>query len=117
VYFAEEMLKTRGDCFQGKTVAISGSGNVAQYAAEKATAKYFEGSVWDYDGHVDIALPCATQNEIDADKAARLVKNVNDRIKLYFGEAYGVQIISAPDEGTTARIYFPMRRQEDEIEK
>ena len=45
------------------------------------------------------------------------VKNVNDRIKLYFGEAYGVQIISAPDEGTTARIYFPMRRQEDEIEK
>ena len=45
------------------------------------------------------------------------VKNVNDRIKLYFGEAYGVQIISAPDEGTTARIYFPMRRQEDETEK
>ena len=45
------------------------------------------------------------------------VKNVNDRIRLYFGEAYGVQIISAPDEGTTARIYFPMRRQEDETEK
>jgi glutamate dehydrogenase (NADP+) len=48
---------------------------LTEYAAEKATAKYFEGSVWDYDGHVDIALPCATQNEIDADKAARLVKN------------------------------------------
>ena len=40
VYFAEEMLKTRGDCFQGKTVTISGSGNVAQYAAEKATARH-----------------------------------------------------------------------------
>ena len=36
VYFAEEMLKTRGQSFAGKTVSISGSGNVAQYAAEKA---------------------------------------------------------------------------------
>lgn len=36
VYFAEEMLKTRGESFDGKTVSISGSGNVAQYAAEKA---------------------------------------------------------------------------------
>ena len=36
VYFAEEMLKTRGDRFAGKTVSISGSGNVAQFAAEKA---------------------------------------------------------------------------------
>jgi len=36
VYFAEEMLKTRGDSFANKTVSISGSGNVAQYAAEKA---------------------------------------------------------------------------------
>src|SRR5690554_7254215 len=35
VYFAVEMLKTKGDSFKGKTVAISGSGNVAQYAAEK----------------------------------------------------------------------------------
>jgi glutamate dehydrogenase (NADP+) len=35
VYFAQEMLKTKGDSFKGKTVAISGSGNVAQYAAEK----------------------------------------------------------------------------------
>lgn len=42
------------------------------------------------------------------------VKNVNDRVKLYFGEEYGVRIISAPDEGTTARIYFPVRRQSDE---
>jgi len=37
VYFAREMLATKGDSFQGKTVAISGSGNVAQYAAEKVT--------------------------------------------------------------------------------
>jgi len=37
VYFAQSMLKTRGDSFEGKTVAISGSGNVAQYACEKAT--------------------------------------------------------------------------------
>ncbi len=122
VYFADNMLAANGKSFKDQTVLISGSGNVAQfavqkatelgakvisvsdsngyvidetgidfdllvdvkekrrarlteYAAEKATAKYFEGSVWDYDGHVDIALPCATQNEIDADKAARLVKN------------------------------------------
>ena len=37
VYFAENMLKTKGDSFQGKTVVVSGSGNVAQYATEKAT--------------------------------------------------------------------------------
>lgn len=36
VYFAESMLKTKNDSFEGKTVVISGSGNVAQYAAEKA---------------------------------------------------------------------------------
>ena len=37
VYFAEQMLKTKGESFDGKTVVISGSGNVAQYACEKAT--------------------------------------------------------------------------------
>ena len=37
VYFAENMLQTKGDSFQGKTVVVSGSGNVAQYATEKAT--------------------------------------------------------------------------------
>lgn len=36
-YFAQEMLATRGESFKGKTVAISGSGNVAQYAVQKAT--------------------------------------------------------------------------------
>ncbi|MET3557038.1 glutamate dehydrogenase (NADP+) [Streptococcus rupicaprae] len=122
VYFTNEMLKANGKSFNGQTVVISGSGNVAQfavqkatelgakviavsdsngyiidetgidfdllvdikekrrarlteYAAEKETAQYFEGSVWDYEGHVDIALPCATQNEINAQAAERLVKN------------------------------------------
>ncbi|MPM42833.1 NADP-specific glutamate dehydrogenase [bioreactor metagenome] len=44
------------------------------YAAEKATAVYKEGSVWDFDLNYDIALPSATQNEIDKDQAERLVK-------------------------------------------
>ncbi|MEY8462754.1 NADP-specific glutamate dehydrogenase [Streptococcus merionis] len=122
VYFTDEMLKANGKSFNDQTVLISGSGNVAQfavqkaqelgakvisvsdsngyvidetgidfdllvdikekrrarlteYAAEKATAQYFEGSVWNYEGAADIALPCATQNEIDSEKAERLVKN------------------------------------------
>jgi len=124
VYFAEEMLKTKGDSFEGKTVAISGSGNVAQYACEKATelgAKVVtlsdsKGYIYDKDGideeklawimdlknvrrgrikeyvetysnavyhegkrpwseKVDIALPCATQNELDESEAKILVDN------------------------------------------
>jgi glutamate dehydrogenase (NADP+) len=124
VYFAEEMLKTKGDSFKGKTVAISGSGNVAQYACEKATelgAKVVtlsdsKGYIYDKDGideeklawimdlknvrrgriqeyvtaypsavynegkrpwseKVDIALPCATQNELDVSEAKILVNN------------------------------------------
>lgn len=122
VYFTDEMLKANGKSFDGQTVVISGSGNVAQfavkkatelgakviavsdsngyiidetgidfdllvdvkekrrarlteYAAEKSSAQYFEGSVWTYEGHADIALPCATQNEINAEAAERLVKN------------------------------------------
>ena len=43
VYFADEMLKTRGETFEGKRVAISGSGNVATHAAEKATQVALEG--------------------------------------------------------------------------
>jgi glutamate dehydrogenase (NADP+) len=129
-YFAAEMLATRGLDFNGKTVAISGAGNVAQYAVEKvnqmggkvislcdSTAciiddagiddnkcnyvldlknvkrgriseyadKYkgtncYEGkNVWDVIREqgikVDIALPCATQNEINGKNAAALVKN------------------------------------------
>jgi glutamate dehydrogenase (NADP+) len=124
VYFAENMLKTRGEEMTGKAVVISGSGNVAQYAAEKATqlgAKVITlsdsgGFIFDKDGidadklqfvmelknerrgriseyvdqypsaeyhegetpwgiKCDIALPCATQNELDGDDAKKLVDN------------------------------------------
>jgi glutamate dehydrogenase (NADP+) len=124
-YFADEMLKTRGDSFDGKTVLVSGSGNVAQYTVQKVTqlggkvisvsdsdgtiideagidseklayiidlknlrrgriseyaqtfksAKYVEGSrPWQL-VKADIALPSATQNEIDEADAKALVKN------------------------------------------
>jgi len=123
VYFAEQMLKTKGESFDGKTVVISGSGNVAQYACEKATelgAKVLtlsdsSGYIYDpagidaeklafvmelknvkrgrikaYADHFgcefhegarpwsvacDIALPCATQNELNAEEAKALVAN------------------------------------------
>jgi glutamate dehydrogenase (NADP+) len=124
VYFANEMLKTRGKTFDGLRVAVSGSGNVAQYATQKATefggkvitlsdsngyivdedgitpekldyvfdlknvrrgrikeyadeypnAVYHEGvGVWNVP--VDVALPCATQNEVNGDDAATLLRN------------------------------------------
>lgn len=124
VYFAQSMLNTRGDSFKGKIVTVSGSGNVAQYAAEKATElggkvvtlSDSSGYIYDADGidaeklaHVmhiknelrariseyvkkypnakfvegkrpwevkcDIALPCATQNELNEDEAKALIKN------------------------------------------
>jgi glutamate dehydrogenase (NADP+) len=124
VYFAKEMLKTKGQTFDGKTVVVSGSGNVAQYAIEKAiefgatvvTASDSSGFVLCKDGFTteqlhflmdlknvkrgrikemadkfanvefhegakpwgvkcDIALPCATQNELNADEAATLINN------------------------------------------
>jgi glutamate dehydrogenase (NADP+) len=124
VYFAQSMLQTKGDSFSGKTVVVSGSGNVAQYAAEKATQlggkvvtmSDSAGYIYDADGidaeklaHVmyiknelrgrigdyvtkypnakyyagkkpwevkcNIALPCATQNELNADDAQELVNN------------------------------------------
>ena len=121
IYFVEEMLKTRGTSFDGKTVTISGSGNVAIYAAEKAealgakvvTVSDSNGYVYDRDGidiaalkeikeikrarlteyknyrpnseyhegrgvwniPCDIALPCATQNELDENDARELIKN------------------------------------------
>jgi glutamate dehydrogenase (NADP+) len=124
VYFAKEMLATKGDSFNGKIVAVSGSGNVAQYACEKATqlgAKVVtlsdsSGYIYDADGidaeklafvmelknvkrgriaeyvtaypsakfisgkrpwevKADIALPCATQNELNGDEAKMLVSN------------------------------------------
>ncbi|MGG6229519.1 NADP-specific glutamate dehydrogenase [Tenacibaculum sp. SDUM215027] len=124
VYFAENMLKTKGDSFEGKTVVVSGSGNVAQYATEKATqlggkvvtlsdssgyiydeagidaeklafiqelknvkrgriheyveqypsAKFFKGErPWGI--KCDVALPCATQNELNGEEAKILVDN------------------------------------------
>ena len=124
VYFAEKMLNTVGDSFKGKTVLVSGSGNVAQYATEKATqlgAKVVtlsdsSGYIYDPDGidaeklkyvmhlknvkrgriseyadkypnavyhagekpwgeKADIALPSATQNEINLEDAGKLLKN------------------------------------------
>jgi glutamate dehydrogenase/leucine dehydrogenase len=121
VYFAQEMMKTKGEDFEGKKVLVSGSGNVAQYATEKVIelggkvitlsdssgfivdqhgidrekldwvmelknvkrgrikeyadkfgAEYHEGAgVWKVGG--DVALPSATQNELDLDDAKALV--------------------------------------------
>ncbi|MEH6388848.1 MAG: NADP-specific glutamate dehydrogenase [Pseudomonas profundi] len=123
VYFADEMLKRKGDSFEGKRVAISGSGNVAQYAAQKVmelggkvisvsdsggTLYFAEGMTqaqWEalmtlknerrgrlvdfaaatggeflakqkpWQLVCDIALPCATQNELDGVAATQLVEN------------------------------------------
>ncbi|WP_291137176.1 NADP-specific glutamate dehydrogenase [Flavobacterium sp. UBA7663] len=124
VYFAQSMLATKGLSFQGKTVLVSGSGNVAQYAIEKATqlgakvvtASDSSGYIYDADGidaeklayimeiknvnygriseylkkypkaqffagkdpwevKCDIALPCATQNELNGDEAQKLIAN------------------------------------------
>jgi glutamate dehydrogenase (NADP+) len=124
VYFAQSMLQTRGDSFKGKVVTVSGSGNVAQYACEKATElggkvvtmSDSSGYIYDADGinaeklaHVmyikndkrgrigeyvekypnakfvegkrpwevkcDVALPCATQNELNGEEAKMLVDN------------------------------------------
>ena len=123
-YFAEEMLKTRKESFDGKTVAVSGSGNVAQYAVEKVTElggkvvtlSDSDGTIYDSDGidksklayvmdlknnkrgrikdyvskyknaeylegkrpwevECQVALPCATQNEISEDDAKALMNN------------------------------------------
>ncbi|MBT8384786.1 MAG: NADP-specific glutamate dehydrogenase [Bacteroidia bacterium] len=124
VYFAQSMLETRKDTIKGKTVTVSGSGNVAQYACEKATqlgAKVVtlsdsSGYIYDKDGidakklayvmelknvkrgriseyvkkypkakflkgktpwevTCDVAMPCATQNELNGDDAKTLLKN------------------------------------------
>ncbi|KAF1085469.1 NADP-specific glutamate dehydrogenase [Sporotomaculum syntrophicum] len=122
VYFMDEAIKARGKSFNGATVVVSGSGNVAIYATEKAqqlgakvvtlsdsngyiydkdgikldtvkrikeierkriseyvkehpTAEYYEGysDIWSVP--CDIALPCATQNELDGEAAKTLIKN------------------------------------------
>lgn len=123
-YFAEAMLATRGESFEGKRVCISGAGNVAQYAAQKAmrlgakvlTLSDSDGFIYDPEGLTeekmayvfelknvrrgrikeyvtkypqaqyfagerpwkiacDIAMPCATQNEIEKADAENLIKN------------------------------------------
>jgi len=123
VYFAQEMLKTRGRSFEGLRVSVSGSGNVAQYAIEKAmelgakvitvsdssgtvvdeagftteklailmdvknhlygrvndyaqrTGTRFEAGVRPWHVPVDVALPCATQNELHLEDAQTLIQN------------------------------------------
>lgn len=123
VYFTAEMLATKNDSFEGKRVLVSGSGNVAQFAIEKATqmgatvisASDSSGFIYDKEGitpekleylkdlknnrrgriveyanefgaefhegqrpwgvAADIALPCATQNELNGDEAAALISN------------------------------------------
>ncbi len=123
VYFCEEMFKTKKESLDGKTVAVSGSGNVAQFATEKCielgakvvTLSDSSGSIYDKDGidkekldfimdlknnkrgrvkeyaskfgadylegqrpwsvECDLALPCATQNELDDSDAKQLIKN------------------------------------------
>lgn len=124
VYFADNMLKTKGDSFKGKKIVISGSGNVAQFAAEKAielgatvvTLSDSGGYILDEEGidteklqfvmdlknvrrgrikayvekypnatyvagerpwsvKCDIALPCATQNELNGEEAKQLIEN------------------------------------------
>ncbi|WP_310230271.1 NADP-specific glutamate dehydrogenase [Brevibacillus nitrificans] len=122
VYFVEEMLKDQGESMKGRTVVVSGSGNVSIYAMEKAMqlgasvvacsdsngyiydknginlktvkrlkeverkrisdyvkehphAEYREGCSGIWEIPCDVALPCATQNEIDANSARILVKN------------------------------------------
>ena len=124
-YFAQDMLATRGETFEGKTVVVSGAGNVAQHAAEKAmrlgakvvTLSDSDGFIYDPEGFTeekiayvkhlknalrgrikeyvkqypnaqytgegakpwgikcDIAMPCATQNELDGEAAKTLLAN------------------------------------------
>ncbi len=125
VYFMVEMLNTAKDHFKGKRVAVSGSGNVAQYTTEKilhlegkvvtvsdssgyiyakdgltadhldflkklkntdrgrvsemaeefVELKFFEGeAAWNLSGEVDVVIPCATQNELDEEDAAKLIE-------------------------------------------
>ncbi len=137
-YFTEEMLQAKGKSFKGQTVVISGSGNVAIYATEKATqlgAKVValsdsSGYIYDANGidldavkeikevkrgriseytqthpnatftegcsgiwtiPCDIALPCATQNELDEDAANALIKNG------VFAVAEGANMPSTPE--------------------
>lgn len=146
-YFTDEMLKSmKNESFKDKTVVISGSGNVAIYATQKATelggkvvalsdsngyiydenginldvvkqikevergrikeyvnrtshknAEYHEGSVWGAKIKADIALPCATQNEINGDFAKNLAANG------VYAVAEGANMPSTPE---AIEVYF-----------
>ena len=151
VYFAQAMLAEKGDSFQGKTVLVSGSGNVAQYAIEKAMAlgakvvtcsdsagyvylpegfdrekleallelknvkrgrveefakqfalQYFAGKrPWEV--KADIALPCATQNELEISDAKALIAN---GVKLVAEGANMPTPIEATDAFLEAGVLF-----------
>lgn len=143
VYFLLEMLQEVGQSLDDKRVIISGSGNVAYYAAQKVIelggivvtlsdstgaiysqdgidletvkaikidgrgriseyvekhpdASYYEGSVWDLDIQADIALPCATQNEINQDQAQRIVNN---------GVQFVAEGANMPSDSAAIRVY------------
>ena len=154
VYFAQEMMGRNKTSFKGKVVAVSGSGNVAQYAIEKATqfgakvvtasdsdgaiydptgitkeklaflmelknvkrgrieeyAKKFKGTkyvagarVWDVVAKCDVALPCATQNELDINDAKALIKKGVKYV------AEGANMPTTPDAITAlqaAKVHF-----------
>ncbi|AKD37990.1 glutamate dehydrogenase [Pasteurella multocida subsp. multocida OH4807] len=151
VYFAQAMLAEKGESFTGKTVAVSGSGNVAQYAIEKAlefgakvvTCSDSAGYVYDEAGFtteklaalmeiknvkrgrvkeyaeqfglkyvegkrpwevkVDIALPCATQNEVDLEDANALIRN---GVQLVAEGANMPTTIEATDAFLSAGVLF-----------
>ncbi len=150
VYITEEAMKARGDSIKGKTVIVSGSGNVAIYACQKAQelganvvamydsngyvydpagikldvikeikevrrgrikeyaqlvegAKYYEGCSGIWNIPCDVALPCATQNEIDKASAESLVKN---GVK-YVGEGANMpSTLEAVEVFQNARVVF-----------
>ena len=151
VYFVQAMLKHKGQSLDGKVVSVSGSGNVAQYAIEKAlslgakviTCSDSQGTMIDQDGFtteklaalmeiknvkygrvkdyaeqfgleyvagvkpwgvkVDIALPCATQNELDLDDAKQLIAN---KVQLVAEGANMPTTIEATDELIAAGVLF-----------
>lgn len=143
MYYTQSMLKAHNDSLKDKKIKISGSGNVALYALQKAnelgatvltvsdsngyvydpngiddkivqqikevergrikeyaqqvdSAEYFEGSVWDHDIAYDIALPCATQNEINAKQAELLVKD---------GVRYIAEGANMPSQTAAIKVY------------
>ncbi|MDO4432152.1 MAG: NADP-specific glutamate dehydrogenase [Aerococcaceae bacterium] len=188
VYFVREMLAEVGETISGKKVSISGSGNVAYFAAKKVTelggivvsmsdsdngiydpngidletiatlkvegrerisryleshphATHIEGSLWNYDIPADIALPCATQNEINAEQAERLIKNGvrfvaeganmpsdSDAIKvykqhnIYYGpgkaaNAGGVAVSALEMSQNSQRLHWTFEQVDQELEQ